>query len=207
MTMNDFVFDENVIRDIRSYIDGHENEMIEDLKGLAGIPSLRGEAEEGMPFGRACDRAVSFAADLFERSGYSVERRGDRGYALANAGNGEKTVGVFCHCDVVRTDGGVWEHVEDPFCPEVKDGYLIGRGVRDDKGAVVAALHALNALRYAGIDLHNRIQVFLGGNEESGMQDVLNFKEDQPDDCNDLIYIIRSNNQTLQNMGTFFRLL
>ena len=180
MMKNHFMPDPEIVRRIRSYINSHEHEIIQDLKELVGIPSLRGKAEPGMPFGQACARAVDAAADLFERNGYSAHRREDRGYALASAGSGTKTIGVFCHCDVVRTDSGVWEQVEDPFCPEIKDGYLIGRGVRDNKGGVVSVLHALNAMRHAGIAVHNRIQVFLGGNEESGMQDILNFKKDHP---------------------------
>lgn len=177
---NDFMPDPALVQRIRSYIDSHETQIVQDLKKLVDIPSLRGDAEPDMPFGQACARAVDAAADLFARDGYSTRRRSDRGYALANEGAGTKTAGIFCHCDVVRTDGGIWEQVEDPFCAQSKDGYLIGRGVRDNKGSVVAVLHALNALRYAGIHIQNRIQVFLGGNEESGMQDVLNFKEDHP---------------------------
>ena len=177
---NPFLSDPALVGKLRSYIDSSEDRIIQDLKQLMSIPSIRSEAEPDMPFGAACARAVDAAAELFERSGYATDRRGDRGYALAHAGSGTKTVGIFCHCDVVRTDGGVWEQIEDPFCPELKNGYLIGRGARDNKGGVVAVLHALNALRHAGIDIRNRIQVFLGGNEESGMRDVLNFKEDHP---------------------------
>lgn len=177
---NNFVPNPEIVRNIRSYIDSNEDQIIQDLKELVSIPSLRSKAEPGMPFGPACAQAVDAAAELFERNGYSTDRRIERGYALVHAGSGTKTVGLFCHCDVVRTDGGVWEQVADPFCPEIKNDYLIGRGVRDNKGGVVAVLHALNALRHAGIHIHNQIQVFLGGNEESGMQDILNFKEDHP---------------------------
>ena len=180
MMNNNFVPNPELVRNLRSYIDSNEAQIIQDLKALVSIPSLRSNGEPGMPFGPACAQAVDAAAALFERNGYSTDRRTERGYALAHAGSGPKTMGVFCHCDVVGTDGGVWEQVADPFCPEYKDGYLIGRGVKDNKGGVVAVLHALNALHHAGIHIQNRIQVFLGGNEESGMQDVINFKEDHP---------------------------
>lgn len=174
------VYDPELLQSIRTYIDNHETQIVNDLMELARIPSLRDKEEPGAPFGQACARAVDTAADLFARNGYSTHRRGDRGYALARAGSGSKTVGVFCHCDVVRTDVGVWEQIADPFSPEIKDGYLIGRGVKDNKGSVVAVLYALNALRHAGLPIQNCVQVFLGGNEESGMRDILNFKEDQP---------------------------
>ena len=36
---------------IDAYIDGHREEMLEDLKTLVRIDSQRGKSQEGMPFG------------------------------------------------------------------------------------------------------------------------------------------------------------
>lgn len=101
MMKNNFVQDPEVVRKIRSYIHSHETEIIQDLKNLAAIPSLRAEAEPGMPFGSACARAVNAAADLFERSGYSIDRRTERGYALASP----TSVSAF---PIIRTGFYVW---------------------------------------------------------------------------------------------------
>jgi acetylornithine deacetylase len=51
------------------------------------------------------------------------------------------------HVDVVGPGGEEWR--EDPWSGRVEDGWLHGRGSVDMKGAVVAALHALIALRDA----------------------------------------------------------
>ena len=168
-----------VTQKVFAYIEAHENEMIADLKDLVRIPSVQGVAEPGMPFGRASAEAVEFAASLYEKNGFSIERRGERGYALARAGEGERTLGIFCHCDVVDPATGPWEQISDPFEAEIKDGYLIGRGTYDDKSAVVGSLYALKALKSAGIELRNRVMVYLGGNEETGMRDIVNFNADR----------------------------
>ena len=49
-----------------------------------------------------------------------------------------------------------------------KDGILYGRGVSDDKGAVVASMIALKVLRGMGTPLNKRIRLIMGTNEESG---------------------------------------
>jgi acetylornithine deacetylase len=51
------------------------------------------------------------------------------------------------HVDVVGPGGEEWR--EDPWSGRVEDGWLHGRGSVDMKGAVVAALHSLAALRDA----------------------------------------------------------
>ena len=165
---------------LSAYIDANETRLVSELMELVRIPSVQSEAEPGMPFGRDCFDAVESAAQLYEENGFSVCRRGDRGYALAELGRGEKTLGLFCHCDVVSAGTGVWKQIRDPFAPEIKNGYIIGRGVGDNKGGVIATLYALKALQSAGVALKNRILVYLGGNEETGMKDIYHYVEDQP---------------------------
>lgn len=177
---NSFVISPELTQKVLDYVDLHKDEIVNNLIDLMRIPSFRGEAEPGMPYGRASYEAVEFSAQLFEKHGFSLERRGERGYALARTGPEGKTLGVFCHCDVVFPDTGVWEEIDDPFDPQIKDGYLVGRGAHDDKGAVICSLHALNALKSAGIDLKHSVMVYLGGNEETGFGDILNYVEDQP---------------------------
>jgi len=165
---------------VLDYIAAHEEEILEDLKALSRIPSVRGEAEPGFPFGKMPAAAVEAAADLYEKHGFALTRKIDKGYALANVGPTGRTLGVFCHCDVVPANTGVWEQVDNAFEPEIKDGYLIGRGVKDNKSAVIGVLHAMEALKAAGVPVRHNIQVFLGANEESGMEDIKNFRAENP---------------------------
>ena len=83
-------------------------------------------------------------------------------------------VAVLGHLDVVPAIGE-WTH--DPFCAEIYDGMLYGRGVLDDKGPVIGALYALAAVRHSGVDLKRRIRVIMGTDEESGSSCVAYYKE------------------------------
>ena len=53
-------------------------------------------------------------------------------------GDGEKSIGIWSHLDVVPV-GGYWEH--DPFEPVVEQGYMIARGCQDNKSSAVMALY------------------------------------------------------------------
>ena len=53
------------------------------------------------------------------------------GYAELAGADAEKYLATICHVDVVP-EGNGW--TEDPFKMEIRDGWMIGRGVADDKG-------------------------------------------------------------------------
>ena len=56
----------------------------------------------------------------------------------------------------------------DPFKMVEKDGYLLGRGVSDDKGAAVASMYALKYLIDEKYPFKKRVRLILGCNEETG---------------------------------------
>ena len=95
----------------------------------------------------------------------------------AACGEGETSVGIWCHLDVVPApDPGAWCY--PPFdCTVVQDRYLIGRGVQDNKMPAIGALYALNYLRESGIPLRHRFSLFAGTNEENGMADIRYFRQ------------------------------
>ena len=58
-----------------------------------------------------------------------------------------------------------------------KDGILYGRGVADDKGAVVASMIAMKVLRDLGTPLNKRVRLIMGTNEESGSRGLKYYVE------------------------------
>ena len=70
------------------------------------------------------------------------------GYAELAGADAEKYLATICHVDVVP-EGNGW--TEDPFKMEIRDGWMIGRGVADDKGPMVATLYALKFLKEEGV--------------------------------------------------------
>lgn len=158
--------------DFRAYFQTHRDEIVEELKSLVRIPSVRAAAEPGAPFGKECLAALQASVALFAKHGFSGAIDESGTYALVKAGEGEEkdAVGLFAHTDVVPVGDG-WTYAA-PFDPVEVNGSLIGRGVGDNKAGVLMSLWALCALRESGEKLSRPLLVFLGANEESGMKDI-----------------------------------
>ena len=60
----------------------------------------------------------------------------------------------------------------DPFVMRDREGFILGRGVIDDKGPSVVCMYALKFLQEQGISLRYPIRALFGANEETGMKDV-----------------------------------
>jgi acetylornithine deacetylase/succinyl-diaminopimelate desuccinylase-like protein len=81
------------------------------------------------------------------------------------AGASERTLLVYNHYDVQPPEPlELW--TSPPFAPARRDGRLFGRGVSDDKGHIVARLHALDALLAVDGTLPCRVKFVIEGEEE-----------------------------------------
>lgn len=160
---------------IHNYVFTHKAEIIDTLKEIIKIPSVRANSENGAPFGKACAEALEYIETLYCNNGLETKMDKESGYLLACYGKGEKTLGLFAHADVVPV-GNDWIFTS-PFEPIEKEGYLIGRGVLDDKAAVVIALYCAKMLKELNIPFNSRLLCYTGTNEESGMQDIKAYVE------------------------------
>ena len=155
---------------IHNYVVEHKEEILKTLKELVKIPSVRGAAEAEAPFGKACADALEYTEKLYSQNDFETELNKQGGYLLSYFGKGKRTLGLFAHADVVDVSDD-WVHTK-PFEPIEKDGYLIGRGVHDDKAAVVIALYSAKILKELNIPFYSRLVMFTGANEETGMADI-----------------------------------
>src|SRR5919112_2074395 len=74
----------------------------------------------------------------------------------------------FCgHVDVVAAGTERWRY--GPWSGEIADGCVHGRGSVDMKGGVVAALHALAALRQAGAATPEAVLLCVASEEDGGL--------------------------------------
>lgn len=162
---------------IHDYVMEHKREIVDTLKALVKIPSVRGAAEPAAPFGRGCATALEYTERLYSQNGFATEWNKEAGYLLSYFGSGERTLGLFAHADVVDVSEG-WVHTT-PFEPVEKDGYLVGRGVLDDKSAVVISLYCAKILKELSLPFHSRLVLFTGSNEETGMADIEKYGQDR----------------------------
>ena len=165
------------INQIKAYIYEHKEEIIADLKTLVRFPSIEASPLPQAPFGKACRDALDAAVKLFEREGLSGQICADGKYGLAKKDGKNAEIGIFGHLDVVPvTEDWI---LNAPFDPQEHDGCLVGRGIHDNKAGVIMSLYALRAARDLSIPLESAVTVFLGANEESGMEDIDAFCQEQ----------------------------
>lgn len=128
----------------------------------------------GAPFGEQTRRALDIVAAQMVRMGQAVIIPEHGAYGYSEYGKGKKTIGLIPHVDVVPP-GAKWMH--DPFDPVIQDGYVVGRGVSDDKGGVIGSMYALDAIAKAGIQLKNKVRLIFCCNEEVDMEGDIGYLE------------------------------
>lgn len=156
----------------------YEKELLELLKEWISIPSVydSNTVSEDMPFGKEVNEALIW----FEKLGY------DNGFKVKNIdnyavhieyGEGLEYVDIFGHCDVVNSGEG-WN--TDPFKLEVYNDKLVGRGISDNKGPIIACYLALKMIKSLEIKLNRKVRLIVGGNEESGFKCIKHYYSKEP---------------------------
>lgn len=150
------------------YIDRYFDEILSDLEKLITFPSVCDAESAQKPFGQACKDTLDFVLETADKLGLSTTNV-DYYAGDASLGDGDSYIDVLTHVDVVPAGDG-WD--TNPFKLVKKDQYLYGRGTADDKGAAIAALYALKALKDAGIKGKHCLRVVFGCGEEIGSDDL-----------------------------------
>ena len=167
---------EELRRDIDRFVEENTQSIVRDIGRLVAINSVEGAPEEGAPFGPGPRDALNLGLEIARELGLrTVNCEGKIGYAAL--GEGEKYLATITHLDVVPVAEG-W--TGDPFTLREREGWLLGRGVMDDKGPSVLCLYALKYLKDKSIPLRYPIRALLGANEETGMADVEYYLENYP---------------------------
>lgn len=165
------------LKDIDLFIEENRENILRDIARLVAVPSIEGEPKEGTPFGEEPKKALELGLKIASELGLDTKNCEDHiGYAEIDA-KSEKYIATVTHLDVVPVGEG-W--TKSPFEMWEKDGYIIGRGVMDDKGPSVICLYALKYLKDKKIPLRHTVRALLGANEETGMRDVEYYLKNYP---------------------------
>ena len=165
-----YVIDDERLKDIDRFVEENRDAIVRDIARLVSIPSIEGEPEPGAPFGKAPRQALQCGMDIANELGLATVNCEDKiAYAWLGDADNDRCIATITHLDVVPV-GDDWP--ADPFVMREEDGYLLGRGVMDDKGPSVLCLYALKYLKDTKLPLRYPVRALLGSNEETNMHDL-----------------------------------
>ena len=160
---------------LNAIIESMHDEMVETLKKWIRIPSVKGEAAPGAPFGKEVRSMLDTALADCDRMGFKTQNfDGYVGQIDFGEGSDEDALAILAHLDVVP-EGDGWKY--PPYGAVIENGRMYGRGTSDDKGPTVAALYAMKAVKDAGIPLRRKVRLIVGCDEESGWEDIEHYNK------------------------------
>lgn len=117
------------------------------------------------------ENVVKVICDYFDESKIEYEiirSKEDCPNIIVNMGNGNgKTLYLNGHCDVVPV-GDIKKWDFDPFCGEIKDGKMLGRGTSDMKTGLGGLIFALKVIKENNLKVNGKIIFHIVPDEETG---------------------------------------
>jgi acetylornithine deacetylase len=152
--------------------------LARDAAALLRVPSVTGDERPALAALAALAGAAGLEADLHahdlaalrahpDHPGEEAARDALWGLTVTLPGRAPGRLVVNGHVDVVGPGTVPW--TTGPWSGELRDGRLYGRGAVDMKGAVVALLHALAALRAAGAPTPEIVLQCVSSEEDGGL--------------------------------------
>lgn len=145
------------------WLETNLDQSLEELGRLVAQPSVVAQKlgiEPCADLVASMLRARGFTTDVLPTGGSPV-------VVAERGGRSDRTLVIYNHYDVQPPEPlELW--TSPPFEATRRDGKLYGRGISDDKGHLVARLHAIDALLASGGELPCRIKFVVEGEEEVG---------------------------------------
>jgi succinyl-diaminopimelate desuccinylase len=151
-------------RQVFGIVDRRADEAVELLREMVRIPSVN--PSEGFE-----QEMAGYSARLMRELGMDVqeiETAPRRGNALGRLRSGEgPSLLFYAHIDTVPVgDPAEWTY--PPFSATLADGRIWGRGSKDCKLGLAAAVMAIRALQEAGMPCRGELQIAAVADEEMG---------------------------------------
>lgn len=154
----------------------YKDEAFDLLKKLIKCESVLKEynPKSDMPFGKGAKDALEILLKKAKEDGFKIKNI-DNYAGHISFGDGEETLGILAHLDVVPVKLEEWNTY--PFELVFKDDKMYGRGTLDDKGPLVSAYIAMKALKDLGFKPKKEIRLIAGCDEESGSRCLKHYYE------------------------------
>ncbi len=164
--------DAELIKRIDAEIEKVRDAVAKDTIALVRINSEQGEPAPNAPFGLGPKEVLDTVLKMGERDGFYATDYGV-GIVSLSLKEGQPDLGIWLHGDVVPAgEGWIYPPYEGTM---YKDTHIIGRGATDNKGQLAAIYNILKIFKKLGIALNYNPALYVGSNEETGMEDVKAF--------------------------------
>ncbi len=137
--------------------------LLADLDRIIRIESVLDETNPDFLYGQGIQRALEEILLIGQELGFETKNI-DNQVGLIEFGQGDETLGILAHIDVVPAGEG-W--TKPPFKLTIENDILFGRGVLDDKGPIIGILYVLKQLKDEGFIPKKKIQMIIGTDEEN----------------------------------------
>ena len=149
-----------------------DDTLIEFLKipSISAQPERKGDVRKGCEFLRDYLVGLGLEPKIHETDGHPIL------YAEYLKAEGKPTALVYGHYDVQPVDPlDLWN--SPPFEPVIKDGIIYARGSADDKGQLMAHVHAFEAFLKNGGEIPINVKIVFEGEEETASEHLDQFLE------------------------------
>lgn len=163
--------------EIKDYLNKNWSQITKDIASMVEIPSCKkdGEFNKIYPTGTGACKAMEQALKISKRMGFKTKNHKNMIGIADIEGEKDTQIGFIAHCDVVPPGPG-WHF--NPYELNIVNGYMIGRGVIDDKGPLVILLHAINFWNKKLKKLPYSVRFLFGTDEETYSTDIKQYKKD-----------------------------
>ena len=151
-------------------LEDKKDEIIQNSIELINIPSITSNREEST-------KALEYVIEKARSEGMKVSYTKNKDCGVVELGEGEETLGVLTHVDVVDVgDLNKWQ--SDPFKGSFDGNFIIGRGAMDDKCPTIIILAILSVLKSLNLKYKRKIQFIVGTSEEESWTDMESYKKE-----------------------------
>jgi acetylornithine deacetylase/succinyl-diaminopimelate desuccinylase-like protein len=166
----------------RQWRNAHETEILRQFTTLLSIPNVASDREN-------IRRNTDLLKSMLQKRGVdsrllTVEGANPVVFGEIRTPNAKDTIVFYAHYDGQPVTPSEWEG-NAPFTPVIRkvngEDRIFARSASDDKGAIMAQLAALDALRAAQIPFRSNIRFIWEGEEEAGsphLEAILNANRD-----------------------------